>query len=160
MLTQERLKALLCYNPATGVFIWRKTINHRAVADTVAGDYRKDGYGRISIDNHRYYQHRLAWLYIYGVWPSKLLDHVDRNPRNNCLANLRDVSQSQNMLNQVAAHARNKSTGVLGVYAWGKRYVTRITVKGVYKHIGVFDTIEEASAAYQKTKTVYIEETN
>src|SRR6516162_4715577 len=68
-LTQERLKELLIYAPETGRFYWRK--QHGPVnAGSEAGNVRSTGYRLIGIDKHYHYEHRLAWLYVYGVHPT------------------------------------------------------------------------------------------
>jgi len=53
----------------------------------------------IGLLGKRYYAHRLAWLYVYGVWPDGDTDHINRNKHDNRIANLRSCSRSENMLN-------------------------------------------------------------
>lgn len=45
--------------------------------------------------------HRLAWLYVHGEWPQREIDHKDNVRHHNWIGNLRDVSHSVNMQNQV-----------------------------------------------------------
>ncbi|MDY6326802.1 MAG: HNH endonuclease signature motif containing protein [Bacteroidales bacterium] len=66
--------------------------------------------------------HHLVWVLVYGRFP-KLIDHINGNPKDNRIENLREVSQSENDMNRVWAWKPNPSTGLPGVYK----------VKGVYK---------------------------
>jgi hypothetical protein len=87
-LNAARLRELMHYEPETGRVVRRTaTRGHRAGA--VAGCTRRDGYQVISIDGYRYLAHRLAWLYVHGAWPDGDLDHINANPSDNRIANLR-----------------------------------------------------------------------
>lgn len=98
MLTQQRLKELLVYNPETGVFR-RLVARPNAPAGSVAGSALPTGHLRISVDGQRYFAHRLAWFYVYGCWPNGDLDHRDRRPNHNAIDNLREATTSQNQAN-------------------------------------------------------------
>ncbi len=54
------------------------------------------------------------------------LDHIDLDPTNNRIGNLREVMQSENMRNMVYPWKPNAHTGLPGVYKHGCGY--RITV--------------------------------
>ena len=56
----------------------------------MAGSVHSTGYVRIGIDGRKYTSHRLAWLYVHGVWPSDQIDHINRNRSDNRIANLRE----------------------------------------------------------------------
>lgn len=112
VLTQEMLKAILTYDPVTGIFT-RCISRNGYVAGSVAGCIDGDGYVVISIGKRRFYAHRLAWLYVYGVLPVGDLDHRDLNRSNNPIANLREATRAQNMANTLK-RANNRS-GFKGV---------------------------------------------
>ena len=100
-LTQERLKELLIYAPETGRFYWRK--QHGPVnAGSEAGNTRSTGYRLIGIDKHLHYEHRLAWLYVYGVHPTGDIDHDNGNPADSRIATLRELPRSKNARAQEA----------------------------------------------------------
>src|SRR3954469_7645811 len=106
MITLERLKQVAKYDHSTGEFIRRKTLMSM-------GSTRKDGYREIRIDYKSYLVHRLAWFYFYEQWPEGVIDHIDRNPSNNRIDNLRDVSISVNKMNSGNfAHNTSGSRGV------------------------------------------------
>jgi hypothetical protein len=149
-LTAARLRELLHYDAATGVFT-RKVAVGRLKAGTTAGWDGKDGYLRITVDQRRYSAHRLVWLYVHGHWPAGEIDHVNGHKQDNRLVNLRDVSRLANSENKRAAH-KGSGVGLLGVSAKGVRFHARIVVAGKYIHLGAFDTAAAAHAKYLDAK--------
>lgn len=76
-------------------------------------------------------------------------DHKDRNGLNNRRCNLRNCSQSDNGCNR-GPQRNNNSTGVKGVYPHRSgRFYARITKDGRTRHLGTFDTVEDAEGAYR-----------
>ena len=61
-----------------------------------------------------YLYHRAVWLYTYGE-PPKEIDHIDGDPTNNRVSNLRAVTPHENKLNTVYPWKPNKKTGLPGV---------------------------------------------
>jgi hypothetical protein len=118
-----------------------------------AGCTRSDKYVTIKVDAKRYLAHRLAWLYVHGEWPSRHLDHIDGDPSNNRIANLRDVSRSINMQNQLRARG-DSLTGLLGVCKDTRKpwFYARITVHGKQINLGCFRTADAAHEAYLTAK--------
>ncbi|WP_120636202.1 AP2 domain-containing protein [Ruegeria sp. EL01] len=80
--------------------------------------------------------------------PFQGVDHRDGDGLNNRRSNLRTADKSQNARN-TGAHADNLS-GLKGVsYSRQRRnWRAAICVRGKRKHLGVFDSPEEAHAAY------------
>ena len=154
-LTAARLRELLHYDPATGIFIRAKAIAKFGAGET-AGALTKLGHIRICVDGRSYYAHRLAWLYAHGSWPSENIDHINGNPSDNRLINLRDVSQEMNNQNQRRAHSDNpnKVQGVTFVKAKG-RFRASITVNYKARFLGYFDTPEEAHERYLAEKRIH-----
>ena len=150
-LTADRLRAVLDYNPETGVFTWKQRISKKIRVGTIAGNMMRNGYIQLMIDGRNYMAHRLAWLYVYGNWPTNVIDHIDGKPFNNAISNLRDVTQGQNMENQKRARTNNKC-GLLGVCRGKKGWRATIQSRGKWIHIGTFETPEQAHAAYLSMK--------
>jgi hypothetical protein len=92
---------------------------------------------------------------IYGVQPPDLLDHIDRNPSNNAIANLRESSPAKNRANSAISKTRNTS-GFRGVYipkataASPRPWFAHIFTNGKYEFLGTFPTREEARDVYDK----------
>lgn len=150
MLTHKRLQSLLHYNPVTGVFTHRVTKGGSAYENTVAGTIDSDGYVKIRVDGKKYKAHRLAWFYVIGEWPENDIDHKDGVRSNNRWRNLRDATRQTNSQN--AAMRCDNTSGYTGVRFRHGRFEARITYNGRVRHIGRFDTAEEAHIAYLSVK--------
>lgn len=141
MITQDRLKELLDYDPLTGIFRW-KVSRGRVSKGSIAGTevWVSDNYIRseIRIDGKRYKAHQLAFLYVYGYIPEEI-DHKDRNPLNNAIDNLLDSSKSRNQLNRNKNGNKELPKGVFLKHSTGRYFVQ---IKG--KHYGYTDSIHEA----------------
>lgn len=152
MLTQERLKELLDYDPETGVFTWKVYRGGRIKKGENAGWFNDEKYKHIKIDGKQYKAHRLAWLYVYGQLPVKDIDHINRDRADNRIRNLREVSNQQNSWNQRVG--KNNTSGYTGV-TWYKRinkWGAYIKVNYKRIHLGFYSTPEEANAAYVRAK--------
>ena len=146
-LTQKRLKELFSYDPNTGIFTRKARMGNRVKIGDIAGCVRGDGYIRIMIDGVHYYSHRLVWLYIHSYIPENNLDHINRDPSDNRISNLREVSNQCNMRN-TGNLARNTS-GVKGV-GWSKanqKWESRIHVNGKGISIGYYKSFSNAVCA-------------
>jgi hypothetical protein len=148
ILTQEELKKQLQYDENTGLFS-RFTAKQGARVGLVLGSGDGKGYLEIRVNWKKYKAHRLAWLYVYGEFPNCDLDHRDGNRSNNRIKNLRLCTEMENLKNS-GVRSGNVS-GVKGVN-WHKsrgKWQARATVNYKTHYLGLFETLEEASAAYQ-----------
>lgn len=144
-LSFEQVRALLDYDLSSGEMVW-KISRMRVIAGDRAGTTRKDGGRQVYIGSRLYMEHRLIWLWMTGAFPIHEIDHVDRDRSNNRWENLREATRAQNAMN-VRIH-RDNPIGVKGVTKRRNRFEARIGIGGKYKYLGIFDTKEEASAAY------------
>lgn len=154
-LTLARLKGLLHYDQETGVFTWKVTRSRSAGVGTVAGTTTSHGYVAIGIDGRLHKAHRLAWLYVHGVWPSDQIDHINRVRGDNRISNLRVADNSKNQAN--ASLQKNNNSGVRGVY-WNNasnKWHAQIYADGKKRHLGFFDNLGDASAAYCEAARAY-----
>lgn len=142
----EEVRALLDYDPDTGVFTSKRTGNR-------TGAKVKSGYVYVSL-GHRHCHglaHRVAWLYEHGVWPAVQVDHINGNRSDNRLCNLRVVTPRVNSQNRQAQQANNK-VGLLGVTRHEHKFRATIVVSGKQVSLGRFGTPDEAHAAYVAAK--------
>lgn len=146
-LTAERLRQLISYDPETG----RIT---RAGTDTPWGSLDPAGYWQVRLDGRNYRGHRLAWLYVHGEWPTKMIDHINGDRGDNRIANLRDVPQSYNAQN-VRKQRRSRS-GLRGAtwHARTKAWRSVIFANGKQHYLGMYATPEEAHDAYNRARAV------
>lgn len=153
MLTQDDLFKLVEYSADTGIFKW-KVSSRRVGAGNVAGYLDRGRYTRICIESQTYPAHRLAWLYVYGQWPSGPIDHINGRKSDNRIANLRDVPQEINNQNLRTAPKSNKSSRLLGV-SWhkgDKAWHARIRNKNGRIFLGSFEDKFAAHDAYLAAK--------
>jgi len=135
------LQKLLAYDDATGTFTRRR--NGRIVG-------RVDRTGRVQISAYcrMYYAHRLAWYFAKGTWPTGTIDHIDGNPLNNRISNLREATISQQVANQ---RRRTKhGVGLKGVsyHKQARKFQASIKVDWRSIYLGLFGTPEAAHGAY------------
>ena len=146
-LTQKELKELLHYDPETGVF-------SRSTGKKKVGCTKPDGYIAIYIKDRVYLAHRVAWLYVYGVWPN-FIDHINQKRTDNRIVNLRSVSQAENNRN-MSKSIRNTS-GFVGV-VWNEptnNWRAHIHVEGKNKYLGLFDDKFDAICARKSANNKY-----
>lgn len=150
--TPEEIAAVLSYDAASGSLVWKtraddtRNWNFRC-AGKIAGNVDAHGYRRISIGNRKFWAHRLIWRLMTGEQPA-MIDHINGKPDDNRIENLRAADHAANLQNRGAGS--NSRTGVKGVHfskAAG-RYTAQIMVRRQRHTLGLFDTVEEAAAAY------------
>lgn len=149
-ITQSELRALFDYDAETGVFTRRVDMAlHKFKAGSPAGLGKHGSHAQIKIRGRSYKTHRLAWLYVYGEWPNGWLDHVNRNPSDNRIANLRVATPSQNKMNcDLRADNSSGHKGVTWVSS-RRRWVSHCTVNKVRKQLGYFKDKQAAIDAYE-----------
>lgn len=147
MLTVERLKELLSYDPETGVWTWLISPRQNVAVGSPAG-YLQNGYRVITIDRKPYRAARLAFLYMTGILPAIFIDHENLNRSDDRWSNLREASRSANGANRPIN--KNNTSGFKGV-SWHRsagKWGARIRVCGRSRRLGLFSTPEAAHAAY------------
>lgn len=158
-LTAETLRSLLDYDHETGQLTWKVSRTISIKVGDRAGSINKNGYVVVVLKvgdqpPRAFKAHRLIFLWITGRWPTRFVDHIDGCRSNNRWANLRDANESENAQNQRSAHRNKTKSCPLGV-TWHKRlqrWQAKIRVGGRSRHIGTFDSAEQAHAAYLDAK--------
>ena len=150
-LTIEQLRSQFYYNPVTGWFT-NRTSRGRAKAGKRAGEragaHAHSGYRRMSINYTRFYEHHLAWFYIFEEWPTEI-DHIDGDPSNNAITNLRICNRSLNNCNRSQQPA--SQSGLRGAYLDPRnlQWFSKIQFGGQVKFLGNFNSAEEAHEAFE-----------
>ena len=143
-LTLEKARALLDYDPASGRLTWRVRRGRGIEPGSIAGTINSNGYRIVSHHGRKYCAHRLAWLLVFGRWPTAEIDHIDGNRQNNALANLRSATRSQNMCN--ARSALDRIKGVVKHKKYGTWRVI-IQIDGKSRELGRHKCFGRAVAA-------------
>lgn len=152
-LTPEYVRHRLNYDAITGQFTWKNhTKRHSGLIGKRAGcvSYcasEKKTTCIITLNGVNYRAHRIAWIHFYGASATRLIDHIDGDPSNNAISNLRLATAAQNSKNLVRDP---KPSGLpQGVRRANGRFVAGIRISGVSTYLGTFDTPEDASTAYK-----------
>ncbi len=152
-ITAERARELFAYDPQTGALEWRVASRGVLKRPRRAGSPNKMGYIVTQVLGRTYLNHRLAWLIAYGEWPENQIDHINGDPADNRLCNLRDVTNTANQENQRHARRDNK-LGLLGVCwcAYHSKFKASIRVRGKKINIGYYRSPAAAHEAYLTAK--------
>lgn len=116
-------------------------------------NWRIDKYGYVRC-GHSNLLHRM----ILNPGRGRVVDHINGNPSDCRKANLRIGSQRQNSYN--TRLGKNNRSGYKGV-SWDKyrkKYAACICVDGKTKHLGRFESKEEAADAYDRAASFYFGE--
>jgi hypothetical protein len=155
----EELRALLHYDPKTGVLTWRarppnskvnKNFNAR-FAGKEAGTIESWGYRQLRVHGTLQMAHRVIWKMVKSEEPPDHLDHEDGNPENNRWSNLRSSGSFTNAWNRKPNS--NNTSGYPCIYpldtkrASSKKFRIRMR-HGPNNYVEDFHTLEEAKAAY------------
>lgn len=150
-ISAEEVRHLLDYDPATGEFIWKNPkpgLNKGAIAGTTS----PFGYRIIMINQICYRAHWLAWLILHGEWPTHFIDHINLDRSDNRQENLREATNGQNVANSL--QLRKISGLPKGVIKYKNgRFGAQIVANKVHHYLGIFDSAEDAHAAYAKKAT-------
>lgn len=146
-LTIEVIRASLAYDPLTGIMT-RKTNSGGSKIGDRAGFPNPLGHIRVAVQGVQYFGHQLAWAHYYGVWPTNYIDHINGDPGDNRIDNLRLCTHAENCRN--GKLRSSNSSGFKGVSFDKSRqkWNAEITHQRRKIHLGRYETREEAAIAY------------
>lgn len=132
-----------------GDLVWIDSPDSLVPAFSIAGTLRDDGYIGIFIKGTYYFAHRIIWeMHNDNIPEGLVVDHIDGNRSNNCIANLRVCTFQQNHFNR--GRQSNNKSGFKGV-SWHKqkaKWVAQIKIKGKNKFLGFYHDPEKAYEKY------------
>lgn len=145
----EWLRSHLRYEPRTGKLFWRRG---RFAGKQVTTPHPRGGIS-LKLKKRMYLAHRVIWAIHYGVWPTRLLDHANRNRKDNRISNLRECDYFQNRANtSFCRSGTSKFIGVIRSRSSEPSWSASITVRGVCTKLGKFANEEDAARAYDAAK--------
>ena len=141
-MTTSRIQELFYYND--GKLYWKQKQSCAQNLSKEAGSVcNRRRY--IQIEGKKYLAHRLIYMLHFGYCP-EFLDHIDNDPFNNRIENLRPATKQQNAQNRLI-HACNK-TGYKGVHKQRKKFIASICVSGCTLYLGSYTDPQQAHAVY------------
>lgn len=144
-LPLQRICDFLQYDQQTGHLTWKQARGKGIKSGDKAGCKTVTGYVQVYIDNKPYLAHRLVYALNTGKSIFGDVDHIDGNRSNNVFSNLREVSKAENAKNRISR----------GTFPVSTKWVSGLTVDYKKKHLGTFDTEEQAHEAYLAAKRLY-----
>lgn len=148
IINPAEVRTLFRYDAVTGALHWLRQTPHKPAGA------KSTFYWVINIRRRRYFAHRLVWAFHHGRWPAHEIDHINGDKFDNRIENLRDVPRRVNKQNIRKANAGNP--GLLGTHLFRNgRWKASINIDGHNRHLGYFDTTEEAHAAYLAAKRAH-----
>ena len=143
-LAQDLVRELFDY--ADGKLLWKQKLNRSVVVGSKAGCVNNLGYEVITINGSKYKAHRLVFLWHHGYLP-EYIDHIDGNPANNRIENLRECSLSQNQWNRKVC--KNNTSGYKGVWfsKQTNKWQVEVHSEGRKYYGGLFADAESANKA-------------
>lgn len=172
LLCPSLLRQLLRYEPGTGRVFWlargpewfkdesyaarRKMSawNGRFSGKEALTAVHCKGYLHGCVLGQQYLAHRVIWAIVNDFWPEQV-DHINGNPADNRIANLRNVESRENQRNMKRPH--NNTSGCTGV-VWHRdrgKWAAQITVNQRNVHLGRFDDFYDAVAARKAAEVKY-----
>lgn len=167
-LSYTQISALLKYDPESGKLFWlprplslfpndraKKTWNTKFSGMEAFTARNSNGYRHGQILGCHYKAHRVAWLLHYGEWPKGDIDHLNGDPSDNRISNIRDVHHAENSRNQ--KRRKNNTSGVCGVI-WrekSQKWYAYIRVNYMMISLGLFDNFDDAVSARAAANAEY-----
>ena len=163
----ELLRELLDYNPETGQLFWRPRkrylfkherdytgFNSTWAGQPALNSVSNKGYLVGTLLNKTLSSHQAIWCLVYGDFPPKgyVIDHINGQPTDNRISNLRCVTHQGNSKNKKLGS--NNNTGQIGV-TWdrqAKKWKVSVAKEKKLKFVGRFLDFNEACAARKQAE--------
>ena len=133
---------------------WAKKTAERVKIGDIAGTTTTNGYIRVILCGKLYRAHRIIFLMHYGYLP-KIIDHIDGNPSNNLIENLREATDSQNQHNRKINVNNISQTKGISWEKSTKKWRVDLGINGKRKHFGRFFDLELAELVAIEARNKY-----
>jgi hypothetical protein len=142
IITQEYLHKIFDYKDGN-LYNKIKRNSRCKINSQVGCCFNKFGYKRVMILSKRYLYHHIIYFYHYGYLP-KMIDHIDGNPKNNAIENLREANATENQYNRKIN--KNNTSGYKNVYLHKptNQWKVLIRINGKQKFFGLYNDIDYA----------------
>lgn len=161
ILPASDLRQLLEYTPETGKLFWKMRTTGQCKDERARKIFNTQFAGKEAftcrmgskhlqgrINREAYLAHRVIWALVKGAWPAGQIDHINGNPIDNRMENLREVAGPENQRNMKRCSVNTSgATGVDWSSARGKWRARAVGPDGADVHLGRFVHFEDAVAA-------------
>lgn len=159
MITQKQLLDIFEYR--NGELYWKKSRRTDKIgvrAGYVETSPTRKGYVCIGVKSKLYQEHRLIWQMFNGDNMPAMLDHINGNPTDNRIENLRIATHEQNMRN--AKKSKNNTSGIKGVswYKRDKKWQVKLCISRKQLSFGLFKDKELAELVAIEARDKYHKE--
>jgi hypothetical protein len=166
-ITHEIIVAAFDYDPTSGTMVWRPRSPedckspseckrwNSSYAGKDVGSIGQCGYRKTKFRGRYFLVHQLVWFLVNGSFPTHEIDHINGNPLDNRLKNLREVTSSQNNRNK--RRPSHNTSGVIGVAparSKGKWVAHIMGNDGENIYLGTFPSVEMAAVARRAAEKV------
>lgn len=153
-LQKQEIESYVTYEDAYAIFrhdgtndvLWKL----KAGKWSILGYDKKSKWQRVRCFKTKVQRHRLVWLLHKRSWPKDGVDHIDGNPRNNRIENLRECTTEENGQNR--GIGSNNKSGFVGICFKRGKYEVSMKVKKQYRYIGRFELLDDAVHALRMAK--------
>lgn len=161
----DSIEKAIAYDPETGTLSWKEDRRAGACSarlNAKAGDQINgtcsQGYIQVGLSGRKYRGHQIAWALYHGEWPSQAIDHRNGVKTDNRISNLRLCNDAQNNMNK--PRQANNTSGVRGVTRASNvnKWQAGIWVNKKRVHLGYFENLDDAKAAYVAAAKQYFGE--
>lgn len=142
------------FDYSEGKLFWKEQ-RGRINAGQEAGTLGQIGRMYVQVDKKKYLVHRIVWFLHHGSCP-EFLDHIDGNPLNNKIENLRPATKQQNAMNRKVKS--DSLLGIKGVFRKGSKFGASIYLNGTPHYLGTFNSQELAKQAYSSAAEQHFKE--
>ena len=137
----------------------RNDLNGIILKPGYRGDYFQVVLTKTNGDRKTFSIHKLvATAFLTNPENKPFVDHIDGNPKNNHVTNLRFATVSENSMNSKISTQNTSGTKGISWVKQSKRWRVTIMVNNKTKHIDSFDKLDDAIIARKKAEDKYFGE--
>jgi hypothetical protein len=146
--TKQELEAIRnSWHLLDGQIFWLRKAVYKNIGDPVGMSVKKSGHRSVFLNVNKklvgFSESNVVWFLAHGEWPESEIDHIDGNPQNNKIENLRLASRAEQLQNRVSGKVGRANKGVYK-RDYGNKWSAQIWVNGVCKNLGTYDSEKEA----------------
>lgn len=137
--------------------LYRKTTTSTNAKEGQLVGTKCDGRLKVTINKVPYKLHRVIYFMHYGYLP-KTIDHIDGNPFNNKIENLRSATTQENNRNRKINDNNSSGCKNVTLHKRSKKWQVGLMINGKYKYFGIYKDLELADLVAAEARNKYFGE--